>query len=145
MEFLHIENKETDEANNANEEDIADTTENTGMTQEYKPEPDSSETVLDFVKDVVCDNLTENDIKDYEEDLELLSLDVDNNTKLLEKGNHKSLIALIAYTYQNDLFFDKWFLDFFHRNSIYNQNQKENYIYMKNDLEKFLDKKGAVT
>lgn len=141
LDFLHIKNEEVKECSDMNKEAVVDI----NIKPEQEISPNDSDTILAFVKELVGDTLTANDIKDFEEDLEIRSLDVDNNNKILESENHKSLIALIAYAYQQDLLLDKWFLDFFHRHNTYNQNQKENYIYMKNDLEKFLDKKGAVT
>lgn len=141
LDFLHIKNEEVKECSDMNKEAVVDI----NIKPEQEISPNDSDTILAFVQELVGDTLTANDIKDFEEDLEIRSLDVDNNNRILESENHKSLIALIAYAYQQDLLLDKWFLDFFHRHNTYNQNQKENYIYMKNDLEKFLDKKGAVT
>lgn len=57
---------------------------------------------LEFVKMCVDDDVTDADILDYEEDLDVVTLDVDNNSKLLDEVNHKSLIALIAYAYKMD-------------------------------------------
>ncbi|WP_367567017.1 hypothetical protein [Lacrimispora sp.] len=90
-------------------------------------------------------HVTDDDIKDYEEDLEVLSLEVDNSSKLLERSNHISLIALIAYTYQNDIIgLEKWFPGFFERNRVFKINQIENYLYMKQDLEEYVRGKMLV-
>lgn len=94
--------------------------------------------VLDFVKENVSKDIAEEDINNYKDDLEILSLEVDNNNPLLEEKNHPSLIALIAYTYLQDITIDSWFKDFFDKNTNYNPDQRENYIYMINSLNKFI-------
>ena len=99
--------------------------------------------VLDFVRKNVDSNITQEDINDYEGDLEILSLDVDNKNKLLEEKNKPSLIAIIAYSYKNDEEIDHWFKHFFDNNNTYICCQKENYLYMLNDLRKY-NKKNEV-
>lgn len=97
---------------------------------------------LEFVKMCVDDDVTDADIMDYEEDLDVVTLDVDNNSKLLDEVNHKSLIALIAYAYKMDEDIDDWFKDYFKRTNTYEIDQKRNYLHMRNDFIKF-NKEGA--
>ena len=97
---------------------------------------------LEFVKMCVDDGVTDADILDYEEDLDVVTLDVDNNSKLLDGVNHKSLIALIAYAYKMDEDIDEWFKDYFKRTNTYEIDQKRNYLHMRNDFIRF-NKKGA--
>ena len=97
---------------------------------------------LEFVKMCVDDDVTDADIMDYEEDLDVVTLDVDNNSKLLDGVNHKSLIALIAYAYKIDEDIDDWFKDYFKRTNTYEIDQKRNYLHMRNDFIRF-NKKGA--
>lgn len=97
---------------------------------------------LEFVKMCVDDDVTDADILDYEEDLDVVTLDVDNNSKLLDGVNHKSLIALIAYAYKIDEDIDDWFKDYFKRTNTYEIDQKRNYLHMRNDFIRF-NKKGA--
>ena len=97
---------------------------------------------LEFVKMCVDDGVTDADILDYEEDLDVVTLDVDNNSKLLDEVNHKSLIALIAYAYKMDEDIDDWFKDYFKRTNAYEIDQKRNYLHMRNDFIRF-NKKGA--
>ena len=87
---------------------------------------------LEFVKMCVDDGVTDADILDYEEDLDVVTLDVDNNSKLLDGVNHKSLIALIAYAYKIDEDIDDWFKDYFKRTNTYEIDQKRNYLHMRN-------------
>ena len=95
-------------------------------TQEIDP--------LAFIKENVSPDITEEDIANYKEDLEVLSLDVDNNTELLDKENEVSLLAMIAYSYITDMVIDEWFKDYFEKNNTYNRNQKENYIHMRDSF-----------
>lgn len=67
-----------------------------------------------------------------------ITLEVDNDTKLLDEHNRPSLVALVGYACQNDID-DKlveWIKEFFVKNFTYKLNQKENYTYMKNSLQK---------
>lgn len=93
--------------------------------------------VFDFVKENVSPDVTQDDINDYNDDLEILSLDVDNESKLLDGRNKPSLIAITAYGYKTDVAIDTWFKDFFKRNDTYLLNQKENFLHMKADFEKY--------
>ena len=44
---------------------------------------------------------------------------------------------MISYGYKTDTAIDRWFKDFFDRNNTYLLNQKENFLYMKADFEKY--------
>ena len=74
----------------------------------------------------------------YEDDLKI---EVDNSSKLLEESNTKSMLALIAYVMNSNIklnAFKKWLVDFFAQNNTYKTNQTENYIYMRNSLQKMI-------
>ena len=50
-----------------------------------------------------------------------------------------------VYAFENDELFDdetmiEWFADYENRNKMYLPNQKENYLHMKADLDKFIMK-----
>lgn len=94
--------------------------------------------VLKFVKENVSSDMIEEDIDLYEDCLNDLTLNVDNNTHLLDKQNHASLIAIIAYACDKDIYMDSWFVEFFKRNHTYMLNQKDNYLHMKADIEKYI-------
>ena len=98
--------------------------------------------VLDFVKNNVNPDTTEEDIEEYEEFYEDdLKIEVDNSSKLLEESNTKSMLALIAYVMNSNIklnAFKKWLVDFFDQNNTYKTNQTENYIYMRNSLQKMI-------
>ena len=115
-EFLHIEKTENDEFEESS--------------------------VLDFVKNNVNPDTTEEDIEEYEEFYEDdLKIEVDNSSKLLEESNTKSMLALVAYVMNSNIklnAFKKWLVDFFAQNNTYKINQTENYIYMRNSLQKMI-------
>lgn len=94
--------------------------------------------VLKFVKENVNSETTQEDIEDYREDLERLTCDVYNDTRLLDEYNLPSLLSIIAYTYKEDIIIDEWFVDFFRNNNTYTRNQKENYLNMKASLEDYI-------
>lgn len=160
-EYLHIEDSVEESESDAIKDDLFDT-EVVEESDDKKPiiaevteysaignkeiERVSGEVVdkdtLEFVKMCVDDGVTDADILDYEEDLDVVTLDVDNNSKLLDGVNHKSLIALIAYAYKIDEDIDDWFKDYFKRTNTYEIDQKRNYLHMRNDFIRF-NKKGA--
>ena len=93
--------------------------------------------VLDFVKENVNPDATDEDVEFYSEMLDDITLEVDNDTKLLDEHNRPSLIALVGYACQNEID-DKlveWIKSFFVNNAMYILNQKENFTYMKKSLQ----------
>jgi hypothetical protein len=49
-------------------------------------------------------------------------------------------MALITYSFKNDIDIDDWFVQFFEKNTYYIFNRKENYKYMVNDLMEFVNR-----
>lgn len=100
----------------------------------------SDQNALEFIKENVKEDVIEDDIELYKSLLEDWSVEVDNSSKLLEPGNINSLLAVIAYSIENELDEEipAWMVSFFKRNNTYIKNQKENYTYMVNDLSEFL-------
>ena len=95
--------------------------------------------VFEFVKENVKEDVTEEEIDFCNCILDELTLNVNNNTKLLDKHNRPSLIGLVAYACEEDLDLDNWIIEFFATNVTYKLNQKENYIYMKEHLNSFMN------
>lgn len=102
------------------------------------------EPLLNFVRNNVFKDITDEDLEFYRIVLDDLTVEVDNNSKLLEQNNIKSLIALVAYSSVKDIDLEEWIADYFKRNNTYYKDQKENYLYMVNDLNHFLKQKGYV-
>lgn len=101
------------------------------------------ENTLDFIHKCVSEDVLEEDISLYKEVLYDLTVEVDNNSKLLQSENTKSLLAIIAYSFIYDKYIDEWFVDFFCRENTYKEDQEENYTYMVKDLENYLSKNAA--
>ena len=71
----------------------------------------------------------------YEETLDGL----ENNTirdgsKLLDVANRLSLLAMVAYSYKNDVDLDDWLEDYAAKNNTYYMDQRKNYSHMVNDF-----------
>lgn len=96
--------------------------------------------VLGFLKDNVNPDISQEDIGFYNDILDGLICKVDKNSELLDGQNNPSLVAIVGYACNNDIDLDNWIVDFFKRNNTYMQNQKENYIHMKSDIHKYIDK-----
>ena len=75
----------------------------------------------------------------YSDILDDLTLEVDNNTKLLDEHNRPSLLALVGYACENDIDLDEWIKQWFVANTMYVLNQKRNFEIMRDSI-----KKGAV-
>lgn len=95
--------------------------------------------VTEFIADVLdvdIDTIAE-DMDTYNEDLDLLfKKHVWNGSELLDDENRPSLLAIVVYSYVNDVKIDDWFAQYAKRNKYY-QDQKVNYLHMKNDLNKY--------
>ena len=96
--------------------------------------------VLDFVKENVNPDITADDIADYEQFYEDdVKIEVDNSSKLLDDNNVNSMLALIAYVMNSNIkinVFKEWLINFFEENNTYNVDQKSNYIFMRDSLQK---------
>ena len=96
--------------------------------------------ILDFVKENVNPDATKDDVEFYSDILDDITLEVDNDTKLLDEHNRPSLVALVGYACENDTD-DKlidWIKSFFVNNVMYKLNQKENYTYMRNSFQRMV-------
>ncbi len=97
--------------------------------------------ILEFVQKNICDSATQEDIELYKDCLEDLTVNVDNRTHLLERENRASLIAIIAYACNKDIYMDDWFVDYFKRTKTYQKNQEKNVLHMIRDLNAYTKKK----
>ena len=74
--------------------------------------------------------------------MEICLKDLENNTirddsKLLDKANRLSLIAMVAYSYKNDVDLDDWLEDYAAKNNTYFMDQRKNYSHMVNDFKQY--------
>lgn len=84
------------------------------------------------------------DMDIYEETL----IDLKNNTirdgsKLLNKENELSLLAMVAYSYKNDVDLDEWMKDFATKNNTYCVDQVKNYCCMVQSLIAYNKRKAV--
>ncbi len=98
--------------------------------------------VYEFVKENVSQSVTQEDIDDYYSMLDVY--DIDKASKLLDWQNEPSLISLIAYSFINDIDLDDWIRNYFKINDSYLVNQKDNFLHMKQDLNKYLQLQNKV-
>ena len=98
--------------------------------------------VLEFVRENVDSEISEDDLSDYYSMLDVY--DIDKKSRLLDWQNEPSLISLIAYSFINDIDLDEWIKDYFKRNQSYISNQLQNYVHMKNDLSEYLQLQNKV-
>jgi Archaeal/vacuolar-type H+-ATPase subunit B len=87
----------------------------------------------------------QSDIDFYEESLEKLKDDtIKDGSKLLEQENHYSLLAMMVYSYQEDKDLEEWMTQYAVKNESYFTDQKKNFLYMKEDFEKYYsNQKGS--
>ena len=74
--------------------------------------------------------------------MEICLKDLENNTirddsKLLDIANRLSLIAMVAYSYKNDVDLDDWLEDYVAKNNMYYPDQRKNYLHMISSLQQF--------
>ena len=92
--------------------------------------------VLQFVQENVDPCITNDDVDDYWSMLD--AYDIDKTSRLLDYQNEPSLVAIIAYSFINDITLDDWIKEYFSKNNMYFINQKKNYLHMKKDLENYI-------
>ena len=68
---------------------------------------------------------------------------VRSDSKLLEVGNRLSLLAMVVYSYKEDIDLDDWLKEYAEKNDTYFADQKKNFIHMKNDLYLYINRKKA--
>ncbi len=103
---------------------------------------DTTEENVSFIVDMLGINREKvfKEIEVYSDDLDTLlfnNIKDGSGSKLTDEANRKSLLAIIAYSYEHDLTPDNWFKKFAEKNSTYIIEQKENFLHMKKDLEKY--------
>lgn len=112
----------------------------TEKTEEVVPEesPEDAKKLAEFLKENVNPEICEDDVDFYKESFEDYTVEVNNDSKLLERENRFSMIGIIAYSFEKDVDPTEWIVQFFDKNNDYNPDQKENYKYMKKDFEEFV-------
>lgn len=150
LEYLHKnpENFDTNqednicETENSDEDsDDADVENNTYDEKDYEMEP------LEFIRENVDPNLNEEDLDDY---YEYLDCCVDSKKPILKKDsdiiserNENSILAVIAYTYKENIDMDDWLKRYSITHPTINAtSQKQRYMEMVASLNRFISAKA---
>ena len=97
----------------------------------------STEEFISKVVDVPVETVNE-EIDVYEEDLKgLKNVAIRDGSKLLEVANNLSLLAMVAYSYKNDVDLDDWLEEYASKHNTYNPNQKNNFLNMVDDFKQY--------
>ena len=97
---------------------------------------------LKFLNQNVNAGITEEDLSFYKELLSDYIMEIDGKSWVLKEENRNSLLGIVAYAVSIDEDIEKdWIPEFFSKHYFYIKNQRENFLYMKNDLHKFLEKR----
>jgi len=82
------------------------------------------------------------DIDFYEDTLdELENKTIKDGSKLLEPENRVSLLAMIVYSFKNDVDLDDWMEEYAKSNNMYFPDQRKNFLYMKKDFINYIETK----
>lgn len=100
----------------------------------------SKEDIERFIADVTSVEVDKDRMELFNSMLDDYTVEVDNNSKLLEKENRLSLLSLVAYSFEKEIELKDWIVDFFNKNNTYLKDQRENYLYMKNNLDNYITK-----
>ena len=97
-------------------------------------------TTEEFISKVVDMPLDEvkADIDLYKDSL----ADLENNTikdgsRLLEVANNLSLLAMVAYSYKNDIDLDDWMIEYAASNNMYIKDQAKNFLHMVQNYKEY--------
>ena len=88
-------------------------------------------------------NTLEKDMELYQEtldDLEQIAIRI--GSRLRDRQNRLSLLAMVALSYKEDKDLDEWMKEYAQKNTTYFTDQRKNYLHMKNDFERFLSRKN---
>ena len=130
LDYFDIENIEIEDAQTKEDGDSND------IVVDSEEETITSNTI-EFLKQNVNSNIEEDDIEFYEESLDDYLVEIPQDSKILEPANTKSMIAICAYSYDVDEDLGEWLVDYVKRNDSYVLDQKQNFLHMKDDFDKF--------
>lgn len=128
-EFLHINNVVIEENENVNEED---------NTNE-----DGLEVYISEITGIDVDTLRENldwYISMLEDENGLKDRCIRDNSRLLNRDNSLSLLAMVAYAESKEENLDEWLTEYAENNDEYLFDQKENFLHMKQSFDTYLER-----
>lgn len=100
----------------------------------------SNDSVEGFISTILDLDLiaVKNDMDLYNESLDLLLENtVSFDSKLRNKENRTSLLAMVAYSYKEDCDLDNWMMEYARNNNTYLLDKTKNFLHMKRDFEDF--------
>lgn len=81
------------------------------------------------------------DMSFYKESLDdLTSRTIKDGSKLLHNENRLSLLTMVVYSYKEDIDLDDWLIEYAKNNNTYHADQRKNFLHMREDFEKFINK-----
>lgn len=117
------------------------------LMKEYLKITDADKNVVEnieaFVSECVGMELEEihEDLGFYNQSLdELLEATVRLDSKLRYDENRPSLLAMMVYSYKEDVDLEGWLMEYASNTTSYIRNQKENFLHMIDDLKKFIQR-----
>ena len=82
----------------------------------------------------------------YNEDLDSLTgKTIREGSKLLDVANRKSLLAMVAYSYERDVDLDEWLEQYAAKNNMYFPDQRKNFLHMKKELNNYIETKARIS
>lgn len=103
--------------------------------QDIKENDDQSFIMKEFDMDIDEFN---RDISFYNDTLDdLTSKTIRDGSKLLDKQNRISLLAMVVYSFKNEVDLDEWLTKYAEYNNDYCIDQYKNYLHMKQDFKQF--------
>ena len=103
-----------------------------------EPDQVDDETFIAESLDMDVDFLHE-DMEFYNETLdELEEKTIRIGSKLLEKENRKSLLAMVVYSFKEDVDLDEWIADYAANTNTYCFDQRRNFLLMRENFERYL-------
>ena len=128
-EFLHIKDSDVEEINNEVTKD--------------KIKEDSVEVFISEITDIDVETLRK-DIDWYismlEDENGLKDRCIRDDSRLLNRDNSLSLLAMVAYAESKEENLDEWLTEYASNNDEYLFDQKENYLHMKKSFDAYLQK-----
>ena len=106
-------------------------------------EPVTPESFISEMVDMPVETIKE-EMECYEETLDGLEDNtIRDGSKLLDVANRLSLLAMVAYSYKNDVDLDDWLEEYAANNNTYFIDQRKNYSHMINDFRQYQKRIGV--
>lgn len=103
----------------------------------------TNEDFISKVVDIPIEDVKQ-DMSFYETTLDDMETEtIKDGSKLLDVANRLSLLAMVAYSYKNDVDIEEWLKDYAANNNMYIKDQKKNFLIMVESLKQYQQKEVA--